>query len=128
MKTKTATEKINSMKSMRITFFLHAAILVMAMVPMISNTVLDKEDEMYIIPIEFAELSNQGNEGMQARSVKPAPVPKPVVEKEEPTPSPVEAPEVVEETQVVEEIEPVEAEIVEEVEAEVVASEDKDCI
>ena len=118
-------ENLNKAKGLKISLGIHLAIMIAALMPMISSTSTQTADEAYIIPIEFAELSSSANEGMQARSIKPAPVPTPVVDKEEPKPSPVEAPEVVEETQIIEETEEIESEIVEESVEEVAASEDQ---
>jgi hypothetical protein len=118
-------ENLHKAKGLKISLGIHLAIMVVALIPMISSTISTSDEEMYIIPIEFAELSSTANEGMQARSIVRAPVPKPVVDKQEEKPAPVEAPEVVEETQIVEEVEEVESKIVEETVEEVVASEDQ---
>lgn len=115
-------EKANKARGLKISMGIHLVFLVLAMIPMISSAVIENEDA-YIIPIEFAELSSKGNVGMAARSPKPDPMPKPVVDQEEEKPSPVEAPEVQEVTKMEEVVEEVESEVVEEVEAEVVASE-----
>ena len=117
------TGTTNKTTGLKISFAIHLAILVIALIPMMSSVQKNEVVVEYTIPIEFAELSSTSNAGLQARSPKPDPIPKPVVEKEEVEPSPVEAPEVLEIVEIKEEIAEVESDIVEETVEEIVAAE-----
>lgn len=122
MKTQTSP---NKKKSMLISIGVHAAILLIAMIPMASQLHVElAEEEMYVIPVEFAEFAQSSTEGLKAASQVRDPELKPVVEDKHVEPDVVEAEIVSEVPQITEEAEPIESEIIEDTPSEVVASED----
>jgi hypothetical protein len=82
-----------------------------------------EEEQVYEIPIEFAEFA-RGDEGKKAESPVRSEEVKPVVEEQKEEPDVVEEEKISDVPQVTEEAQPVESEIIEEVESEVAAAED----
>ncbi|MDX1478782.1 MAG: hypothetical protein R3301_13810 [Saprospiraceae bacterium] len=119
-----SSEARNKKTSMRISVGLHTALLVLGLIPLTSSITMDDQDDIVVIPIEFAEFAQSNDEGLQAKSPVPDPEVKPVVEAQEVEPDIVEAEEIQDVAQVTEQVEEVESEIVEETVEEVAASED----
>lgn len=118
-------EKANRKKSMLITIGVHSALFLAAMIPVAHHLELQLlDDTAYVIPIEFAEFAKSSDEAMKAASHKPDAEVKPVTEEVNEEPDIIEAEKISEVAETTEEAEPVESEVIEEVEAEVVASED----
>ncbi len=121
---KTQTDS-NRKKSMLISFGVHSSILLLAMIPMASQLHVEfTEEQIYEIPIEFAEFAQSNDEGLKAASEVRDPEVKPVIEEHQEEPDVIEAEIVSDVAQITEEAEPVESEIITETIEEVVASED----
>jgi hypothetical protein len=117
--------KKNKKKSMLITIGVHTALFLAAMIPVATHLHLDlSEDVMYTIPIEFAEFAQSSDDALKAASQKRDTEVKPVTEEINNEPEIIEAEQISEVAETTEEAEPIESEVVEEVEAEVVAAED----
>jgi hypothetical protein len=115
----------NRKKSMLISFGVHSTILMLAMIPMASQLHEEiSEEPIYEIAIDFAEFAQSSDEGLKAASPVRDTEVKPVIEEHQVEPDVIEAEKVSDVTQITEEAEPVESEIIEETTEEVVAAED----
>jgi hypothetical protein len=119
-----AQENKNRKKSMLITIGVHSAIFLAAMIPVATQLDLTIEEESaYVIPIEFAEFASSSKEGLKAASPVRDPEVKPVVDASEAEPDVIESETLSDVAQMIEEVEPVESEIIEETTEDVAAAE-----
>ncbi len=74
-----ASNKTDRKKSAMITGGVHAALLIIGLIPLTAS-IQEQAQEQYVIPIEFAEFAQSSDEGLEATSDILIPEEKPVVE------------------------------------------------
>lgn len=77
---KLSNQEINRKKSMKVSLFLHASIILLGLIPFTQQQLMQEEDDVInVVTLEFAEFASM-SEGLQARSAKVIEEVKPVTD------------------------------------------------